>query len=81
MGKPRDDRQKELFRLLLDRITGLGHPLARLAEEIDWNFLDGRLSSASRTGPGQPPVPTSLVVGLLILRNVHGLLDEVLCAL
>jgi hypothetical protein len=40
MAKPRDDRQKELLRPALEDITDLGHPLVRLAREINWGFLD-----------------------------------------
>jgi IS5 family transposase len=80
MSKPRDDRQKDLFRPPLDRIIDLVHPLARLAEEIDWDFLDIRFSSVCRSGAGQPPLPTRLVAGLLILKHMHDLSDEALCA-
>jgi len=30
-------------------------------------------------GAGQPPLPTRLVAGLLILKHMHDLSDEVLC--
>lgn len=80
MSKPRDDRQKDLFRPPLDAIIDLGHPLVRLAGEIDWEFLSGRFSSVCTSGPGQPPLPTRLVAGLLILKHMHALSDEVLCA-
>jgi len=80
MSKPRDDRQKDLLRPPLDEIIDLGHPLARLARAIDWDFLDGRFSSVCRAGAGQPPLPTRLVAGLLILKHMHDLSDEVLCA-
>ena len=80
MGKPRDERQKDLLRPPLDEIIDLSHPLARLAREIDWGFLDGRFSSVCRAGPGQPPLATRLVAGLLILKHLHDLSDEVLCA-
>jgi transposase, IS5 family len=80
MGRPRDDRQKDLLRPALDRIIDLGHPLARLAGEIDWGFLDGRFSSVCQPGPGQPGLPTRLVAGLFILKHMHNLSDEVLCA-
>jgi IS5 family transposase len=80
MGKPRDERQKDLLRPPLDEIIDLSHPLARLAREIDWGFLDGRFRSVCRAGPGQPPLPTRLVAGLLILKHLHDLSDEVLCA-
>ena len=80
MGKPRDNRQKDLLRPPLDQIIDLGHPLARLAREIDWDFLDGRFRSVCKAGPGQPPLPTRLVAGLFILKHMHDLSDEVLCA-
>ena len=80
MSKPRDERHRDLFRPSLDEIIDLGHPLARLAREIDWDFLDERFSALYRSGPGQPPLPTRLVAGLLILKHMHDLSDEVLCA-
>jgi hypothetical protein len=61
MAKPRDDRQKDLLRPALEDIIDLGHPLARLAREIDWQFLDGRFASVCAPGAGQPPLPTRLV--------------------
>jgi IS5 family transposase len=79
-SKPRDDRQKDLLRPALDEIIDLGHPLARLAREIDWGFLDGRFSSVCRSGPGGPPLATRLVAGLLILKHMHDLSDEALRA-
>jgi IS5 family transposase len=79
MGKPRDNRQKDLLRPALDDIIDPGHALVRLAGEIDWAFLDGRFSSVCRAGPGQPPLPSRLVAGLLILKHMHDLSDEVLC--
>jgi len=80
MSKLRDDRQKDLLRPPLDEIIDLEHPLACLAREIDWRFLDGRFRSVCRAGPGQLPLPTQLVAGLLILKHMHDLSDEVLCA-
>jgi transposase, IS5 family len=80
MGRPRDDRQKDLLRPALDQIIDLGHPLVRLAQKIDWTFLDGRFGSVCQPGPGQPGLPTRLVAGLFILKHMHNLSDEVLCA-
>ena len=50
MSQPRDDRQDDLFRPLLEEIINLRHPLVRLAGEIDWDFLAGRFSSVCRVG-------------------------------
>ena len=80
MSQPRDDRQKDLLRPALDEIIDLGHPLARLSGEIDWGFLDRRFASVCQAGPGQPGLPTRLVAGLFILKHMHNLSDEVLCA-
>jgi transposase, IS5 family len=80
MAKPREDRQKDLLRPALEDIIDLGHPLVRLAGQIDWQFLDGRFVSVCTPGVGQPPLPTRLVAGLFILKHMHDLSDEVLCA-
>jgi IS5 family transposase len=79
VSQPRDDRQDDLFGPALEKIINLRHPLVRLAAEIDWEFLAGRFSSVCRVGPGQPPLPTRLVAGLLILKHMHNLSDEALC--
>ena len=80
VAKPRDDRQKDLLRPALEAIIDLGHPLVRLAREIDWGFLDDRFASVCAPGVGQPPLPTRLVAGLFILKHMHDLSDEALCA-
>jgi IS5 family transposase len=80
MAKPRDDRQKDLLRPALDQIIDMSHPLVRLAEKIDWPFLAARFGSVCQPGPGQPGLPPRLVAGLFILKHMHNLSDEVLCA-
>jgi IS5 family transposase len=80
MGKPRDDRHRDLFRPALEQIIDLQHPLVRLAGQIDWGFLEQRFGSVCSEGPGHPPLPTRLVAGLFILKHTHNLSDEVLCA-
>lgn len=79
MSKPRDDRHKDLLLPALDQIIDMGHPLVRLAALIDWKFLDDRFGSECQTGPG-PGLPTRLVAGLFVLKHMHNLSDEVLCA-
>jgi IS5 family transposase len=80
MAKPRDDRQKDLLRPALEAIIDLGHPLVRLAGEIDWRFFDRHFAGVCKAGDGHPPLPTRLVAGLFILKHMHDLSDEVLCA-
>ena len=64
----------------LDQIIDMCHPLVRLAALVDWKFLDDRFGSVCQTGPGQPGLPTRLVAGLFILKHMHNLWEEVLCA-
>jgi transposase, IS5 family len=64
----------------LEEVINLDHPLVRLAREIDWQFLDSRFSSVCTAGEGRPPLPTRLVAGLFILKHMHNLSDEVVCA-
>src|SRR5579883_3116586 len=80
MARPRDYRQKDLLLPALDPIIDMGHPLVRLAGLIDWNILNERFSSVCQAGSGQPGLPTRLVAGLFILKHMHNLSDEVLCA-
>jgi IS5 family transposase len=80
MAQPRDDRQKDLFRPALDKIIALDHALVRLAEKIDWAFIERRLGAVYKPGDGHPPLPVRLMAGLLILKHMHSLSDEALCA-
>ena len=80
MAKPRDDRQRDLLKPALEEIIDLGHPLVRLAREIDWGFVDRRFAGMCAAGAGHPPLSTRLVAGLLILKHMHDLSDEGLCA-
>lgn len=79
MSKPREARQKDLFRPALDQIIDMKHPLVLLAQKIDWGFIDGHFRAVCHEGPGQPPLPTRLVAGLFILKHTHNLSDEALC--
>lgn len=80
MAKPRDNRRKDLLKPALEAIIDLGHPLVRLAQQIDWGFVDRRFAAVCAAGGGHPPLPTRLVAGLLILKHMHDQSDEVLCA-
>jgi hypothetical protein len=65
VSQPRDDRQDDLFAPGGDHqpspSTGPSGGGDRLA------VLAGRFGSVCRVGPGQPPLPTRLMAGLLIL--------------
>lgn len=75
----RETGEQDLFRARLDQIIALDHPLAKLAGEIDWGFLEERFGAVYDDRPGQPPLPTRLMAGLVILKHTYDLSDEVLC--
>jgi IS5 family transposase len=80
--KPRERREtgeQDLFRSRLDQIIDLQHPLVKLSRELDWAFLERTFGDAYTDGPGQPPLPTRLMAGLMILKYTHNLSDEALC--
>ena len=73
--------QNDLFRAWLDQIVDVGHPLVKLGKAIDWRFLEDRFGAACSARAGHPPLPTRLMAGLAIVKSMHDLSDEDLCAL
>jgi transposase, IS5 family len=73
----RETGEQDLFRSRLDQIIDLRHPLVKLARETDWAFLEQTFGEAYTDG--QPPLPTRLMAGLIILKYTHNLSDEALC--
>ena len=56
MGRPRDERQKDLLQPALDQIIDLKHPLVLLGDGIDWDFLDSRFRTVcARPRPAGVP--------------------------
>src|SRR5882724_5009499 len=76
----RDSGQNDLFRARLDQIVDLDHALAKLGRAIDWRFLEQRFAAVYSDQAGHPPLPTRLMAGLSILKHMHDLSDEDLCA-
>lgn len=76
----RETGQNDIFQSRLDQIIDLGHPLVKLAQKIDWVFLETKLGAAYTDRKGRPPLPTRLMAGLAILKSAHDLSDEALCA-
>src|ERR1700688_4383218 len=76
----RDSGQNDFFRARLDQIVDIDHPLAKLGRAIDWRFLEERFGAVYSDKVGHPPLPTRLMAGLSILKPMHDLSDEDLCA-
>lgn len=68
----------DLFRARLDQIINMKRELVRLAEAIDWDWIDEELSVFYRE-TGRPAVPTRFLVGLLLLKHIYGLSDKGMC--
>ena len=65
--------EQDLFRARLDQIINMKHELVRLAQTIDWAWIDQQVSECFSEG-GRPGLPTRFMVGLLLLKQIHGLL-------
>ena len=72
------DGSGDLFRARLDQIINMRHELVRLADELDWDWIDEELSVFYQE-KGRPAVPTRFMVGLLLLKHIYGLSDEGVC--
>ena len=56
--------QDDLFRSRLEQIINMRHELVRLADEIDWPWIDAQVSG-NFNDKGCPAVPSPFMVGLL----------------
>jgi transposase, IS5 family len=72
-----DSGQNDLFRARLDQIVDIDHPLAKLGRAIAWRFLEERFGAVYSDNTAHPPLP---MAGLSILKHMHDLSDEDLCA-
>lgn len=77
-GKQEWTGEQDLFRARLDQIINMKHELVRLAQTIDWAWIDAQVADCFSEN-GRPGVPTRFMVGLLLLKQIHGLSDELVC--
>src|SRR5688572_16211308 len=71
--------QPELFRSSLANLVDPRHPLVRLAALIDWQHFAAAFGPLYRDGVGRPGLPTRLMVGLHLLKQMDGLSDDAIC--
>jgi len=69
-----------MFRSRLDQVIDLGHPLVVLAGKIDRAFLEEKFGAVYEDRTGRPPLATRLMAGMAILKHMHGLSDDGVCA-
>lgn len=72
--------EQELFRMLLTNMIDLGHPLAKLAGQIDWTRFDAAWGRFYNEKKGRPGLPTRLMAGLHLIKHMEALSDEEVCA-
>jgi len=77
-GKQEPTGEQDLFRTRLDQIINMKHELVRLAQTIDWDWIDGELADCFSEA-GRPGLPTRFMVGLLLLKQTYALSDEQVC--
>jgi transposase, IS5 family len=77
-GEQRWTGEQDLFRARLDQIINMKHELARLAQTIDWGWIDEQVADCFSAN-GRPGVPTRFMVGLLLLKQTYRLSDEEVC--
>lgn len=68
----------DLFRSRLDQMINMRHELVLLADRIDWRHLDGQLEPFYATR-GRPAIPSRLMIGLHLLKQINALSDEAVC--
>jgi len=78
--KPQDPAATDdLFRHRLSNMLDQRHELLRLASLIDWPRFE-REYGALYAEDGRPGLPTRLMVGLHLLKQIKALSDELVCA-
>jgi IS5 family transposase len=68
--------QRELFRIDLQQLIDMNHPLVRLGLLIDWSSFDRTLGDTYHPSQGAPGLSTRLMVALHYLKYQHDLSDE-----
>lgn len=69
------DPQMDLFKIELNRIINPGHPLAKLAKQMDWAAFDEKFEPHF-ADEGRPAIATRLMAALHYLKYTHDLSDE-----
>jgi IS5 family transposase len=67
--------QHELFRMELERIIDVKHPLVKLAKQIDWETFEKHFEKYFKD-EGRPAIETRLMVSLHYLKYAFNLSDE-----
>ena len=75
LGKTTHTAQLDAFRPRLNMLLSNQHQLVRLAEEIDWGWIEEQLAGYYAE-TGRPSVPIRTMVGMLLLKHLFNESDE-----
>jgi transposase, IS5 family len=79
--KPKEQKiskTEDLFRSRLDNIINSRHELVRLSKAINWTYLESKVAPFYAAA-GRPGLPTRLIVGLHLLKQMYNLSDDGVC--
>lgn len=74
-SKTEPEGSGDLFRARLDQIINMKHELVRLADAIDWDWIDAELADCF-ADQGRPGTEVRFMAGLLLLKHIYGLSDR-----
>lgn len=77
VGKLEYNKERELFRYVIEDMIDMKHELAILTNKIDWGYFEKEFTPLYST-VGKPAVPIRIMVGCLLLKQIKNLGDETL---
>ncbi len=77
VGKQDNTPQLSIFDTPLEKFINLKHELCVLSKHIDWDKIESDFS-VYYSDFGRPSVPIRSVIGLLLLKHIYNLSDEVI---
>jgi IS5 family transposase len=75
LGKIKPNYQQNLFQTRLTDLINLGHPLVKLAQELDWSKMEFEFQNLY-SEQGRPSIPIRKIAGLLLLKEMFKESDE-----
>lgn len=76
-GKSPNQLQTNIFSPLLSDFIDMGHELVKLGDRLDWKYFEKEFAPLY-SNVGKPAVPVRMMVGCLLLKQMHNLGDETL---
>jgi IS5 family transposase len=71
-----DNSQGRLFQQRLSTQLNPSHELYKLSKVIDWDFFEKEFSGLFVDSTGASAKPVRLIVGMIMLQQMHGYSDE-----